>query len=409
MEKVIRRTYRETAKVGAGTHRSMAETFELGRQLYNAALHERIDCYRKTGRSITKVDQFKSLTTVRRDHPEYRAVSVELMRSVLSRVDEGFAHFFRRCGSGGGKPGFPRFKSKHRGLRSLSTSAFSARRSGNRFAIHIKGLGRFLVKRMPARDTIRLVRIVRTALRAVVQFCCRETVDVAPSESEPVGIDVGVEKQAVLSTGEVLPRRTPDNRRRKRLQRGLSKARRGSHARAKKRLAYAKECERVAEREKQYIHRVASALVKRYPNLVVERLNIANLVRSARGTKEEPGRHVKQKSGLNRSILEQRWGYFVQLLRYKAARAGGSVERVRPHNTSKTCSGCGWKHPDLSLETRVFDCEQCGLSLDRDHNAAINIRNRSKLWLSGGKGASAPPDTRPGVGPSIPLVAAGSA
>ena len=118
---------------------------------------------------------------------------------------------------------------------------------------------------------------------------------------------------------------------------------------------------------------------------------------------------MKQKSGLNRSILEQRWGYFVQLLRYKAARAGGSVERVRPHNTSKTCSGCGWKHPDLSLETRVSDCEQCGLSLDRDHNAAINIRNRTKLWLPGGKGASAPPDTRPGVEHSIPLVAAGSA
>ena len=408
METVIHRTFREVASVSRATHRRLDNALELGRQLYNAALQERIECYQKTGGTISPYDQYKSLTVVRSEDPAYRALSVELMRSVLNRVDEGFKHFFRRVRAGMA-PGFPRFKGRGRGLRSLSMARFSVHQSGKRFSVHIKGIGRFRVKRMPPRGTIKVLRIVKTPLRVMLHFCCEGAVEVSRYAAEPVGVDVGVEKQAVLSTGEVLPKRTPDLRRKKQLQRRLSKAKRGSQARAKKRLSYAKECERVSEREKQYIHRVTTALVRRHPSLVIEDLQIANMTRSARGTAENPGRNVRRKAGLNRSILEQHWGYFVELLTYKAERAGGSVERVPPHNTSKTCSRCGWKHPNITLKVRIFECEDCGLRLDRDHNAAINIRNRSKLWLSGGKGSSELPDTRPDVVFSIPPVAAGSA
>ena len=338
---------------------------------------------------------------IRSEDPAYRALSVDLMRSVLNRVEEGFRHFFRRV-KAGEAPGFPRFKGRHRGLRSLSTTRFSVRQSGRRFSVHVKGIGRFMVRRMPPRDAIRVLRIVKTPLRVMLHFCCGEAVDISRYAAGPVGVDVGVEKQAVLSTGEVLARRTPDLRRKKRLQRRLSKAEKGGRNRERKRLTYARECERVSEREKQYIHRTTTALVRRHPNLVVEDLRIANMTGSAKGTAGNPGRNVRQKAGLNRSILEQYWGYFVELLTYKAERAGGSVERVHPHNTSKTCSRCGWKHPNLSLETRVFECGDCGLRLDRDHNAAINIRNRSTLWLSGGKGSSELPDTRPDGEPCHP-------
>ena len=390
------------------THRGLEDALELGRQLYNAALQERIECYRKTGGTISPYDQYKSLTVVRSEDPAYRALPVVMMRSVLKRVDEGFKHFFRRVRAGMA-PGFPRFKGRGRGLRSLSMARFSVHQSGKRFSVHIKGIGRFRVKRMPPRGTIKVLRIVKTPLRVMLHFCCEGAVEVSRYAAEPVGIDVGVEKQATLSTGEVLPKRTPDLRRKKRLQRRLSKAKPGSHARAKKRLAHAKECERVSEREKQHIHRVTTELVRRHPNLVVEDLQIANMTRSAKGTAENPGRSVRRKAGLNRSILEQYWGYFVELLTYKAERAGGSVERVPPHNTSKTCSRCGWKHPNITLKVRIFECEDCGLRLDRDHNAAINIRNRSKLWLSGGKGSPELPDTRPDDGLFIPPVAVGSA
>ena len=393
------RTIRETASLGRGTHQRLDHALELGRQLYNAALQERIDCYQKTHKSISCQDQCKSLTLIRRDDTTYRDLPVDLMRrSALLRLDEAFKHFFRRVKllrnhpKAGLKVGFPRFKSKHRGIRSLTTLSFTLHRSGRRFAVGIKGLGKFKVKYAPPKEAIKFVRIVRTPVRVVVQFCYSKTIDVQQQADEPVGIDLGVSKQAVLSTGESVDKRTPDMRRTKRLQRRLSKAVKGSNNRTKKRLAYAKERSRISEREKQAMHRLTSELVKRHKHFVVEDLAYQNMTRSAKGDAENPGRHVAQKSGLNRSILEQYWGYFVQLLTYKAASAGGWVERVPPHNTSKLCSRCGWKHPDLTLKIRVFECAICGLCLCRDRNAAINIKHRSTRW-SGGN-CLEQPDTR---------------
>ena len=409
MERVFHTTFRETASLSRGVHERLDNALELGRQLYNAALQERIECYQKTGGGIGLYDQYKSLTLVRSDDPAYRALHVGLMRSVLERVEEGFKHFFRRVGAADARPGFPRFKGGRRGLRSLSTTGFSVCHSGRRLSVHIKGIGRFVVKRMPPRESIRLLRIVKTPLRVVLHFCCEKTIDVVPCDSEPVGIDVGVAKQATLSTGEALSKRVPNTRRMKRLQRKLSRAKRGSRNREKKRLAYAKECERLSERERQHVHRITTEIVRECPNLVVEDLEIANMTASAKGTAGKPGRNVRQKAGLNRSILEQYWGYFVQLLTYKAERAGGSVERVPPHNTSKACSSCGWRHPNLTLEKRVFLCHECGLNLDRDHNAAINIRNRSALWLPGGNASPEAPGMRPDGESCISPVAVGGA
>ena len=200
---------------------------------------------------------------------------------------------------------------------------------------------------------------------------------------------------------------TSHRRRARRLQRKLSKAVKGSNSRIKKRVVYAKERARISEREKQAMHRLTSELVKKHKHFVVEDLAFQNMTRSAKGDAENPGTHVAQKSGLNRSILEQYWGYFVQLLTYKAASAGGWVERVPPHNTSRLCSGCGWKHPDLTLKVRVFECAICGLCLCRDCNAAINIKHRSTRW-SGGN-CPEQPDTRLDIELPIQPVAAGGA
>ena len=414
MEKQFVRTLRETASLGRATHQRLDHALELGRQLYNAALQERMDCYQKTHRSISYQDQCRSLTLIRRDDAAYRDLPVDLMRrSALLRLDEAFKHFFRRVKLLKKNPqsslraGFPRFKSRNRGLRSLTTSSFTLHRSGKRFAVGIKGLGKFTVSHAPPKEAIRFVRIVRTPLRVVVQFCHSKTIDVQEQAGEPVGIDLGVSKQAVLSTGESLPGRKPDMRRARRLQRKLSKAGRHSGNRVKKRLAYARERARISEREKQAIHRLTSALVRKHKHFVVEDLAFQNMTRSAKGDAENPGTHVAQKSGLNRSILEQYWGYFVQLLTYKAASAGGWVERVAPHNTSKLCSRCGWKHPDLTLNIRVFECAICGLCLCRDQNAAINIKHRSTRW-SGGN-CPEQPDTRLDIELPIQPVAAGSA
>ena len=172
-----------------------------------------------------------------------------------------------------------------------------------------------------------MVRVVRTPRRVKLQFVMEvaepDVIDVRP----PVGIDVGIKDRAVLSNGHKVPKNVVDRMEIKRRQRILSRAKRGSNNREKKRRWLSKEWQRVTEQEKGKVHEITSALVKDHAcRFVVEDLKISNMVKNR---------------NLSRSILEQQWGYFVQCLTYKAESAGGWVVKVDPRNTTQQCSGCG--------------------------------------------------------------------
>ena len=147
---LIKRTYKETAKVSKQGHITLDEFLLFEQQLYNAALHERESYYRATGDSIKLFDQYNSLTIVRKELPEYEQYGVDATRSALRRVDYAFKSFFRRVKEGAKKPGYPRYKSRNR-MRSFDCPAggFTIRESGNRWAIGIKGLEPFIVKSIP--------------------------------------------------------------------------------------------------------------------------------------------------------------------------------------------------------------------------------------------------------------------
>ena len=157
----------------------------------------------------------------------------------------------------------------------------------------------------------------------------------------------------------------------KRRQRILSRAKRGSNNREKKRRLLAKAWQRVTEREQGKVHEITAALVKDHAcRFVVEDLKIPNMVRNRR---------------LSRSIVEQQWGYFVHCRTYKAASAGGWVTKVDPQNTTQQCSGCGSMPRDkLGLDQRMYHCYACGMVLDRDLNAAVNILHRGLSFDSAG-------------------------
>ncbi|MYA35226.1 MAG: IS200/IS605 family element transposase accessory protein TnpB [Gammaproteobacteria bacterium] len=371
------RVHSRAAKLSSSTHRKLNRFLFLSRQLYNAALDERINAHRKAGESIGFYDQCKSLTEIRRDMPEFANFNATAFRSVLNRLDHSFKRFFAHGG-------FPRFKGRNRGIRSFEVPAgqFRIRQSGKRHAIHIKGFGRFVVRDVPE-GTIRLVRVVQTPIRVKLQFVTEYNHPSIQVDTPFTGIDLGVEKQATLSTGESLPKIVIDDTRRKRLQRRLSKAKKGSNGRAKKRLALAREAQRIAERQRNAIHRITTGLVRKYgANWVVENLNVKGMTASG----------GNRKRGLNRNILAQQWGTFVNQLVCKAERAGGEVRRINPAYTSKTCSECGTVNETLKLSDRTFDCLACGHSLDRDLNAAINIRNKVYVSLPGGDTPGARPD-----------------
>ncbi|GAV19801.1 putative transposase DNA-binding domain protein [Mariprofundus micogutta] len=120
------------------------------------------------------------------------------------------------------------------------------------------------------------------------------------------------------------------------------------------------------------------------------------MVRSAKGTLDAPGKKVKQKSGLNKSILNSAWGRVDEFLAYKALRAGKLTIKVPPHFTSQQCSVCGFTHKDNRLKQSVFICQQCGFTENADFNAAINIAAKGiDMILSGDR------KTKPKKGCSI--------
>ena len=136
-----------------------------------------------------------------------------------------------------------------------------------------------------------------------------------------------------------------------------------------------KEAHRIKLRERNALHRATTAVVKKHNNLAIEALQIGNMTASAKGTEDDPGKNVKQKAGLNRAILEQQWGAFGDQLKYKAEAAGGGLVKVPAAYTTQTCNKCGHRQK-MPLNTRTYECSNCGAVEDRDVNAAKNILHR---------------------------------
>ncbi|MGP4085188.1 RNA-guided endonuclease InsQ/TnpB family protein [Streptomyces sp. KR55] len=131
-------------------------------------------------------------------------------------------------------------------------------------------------------------------------------------------------------------------------------------------------------------HQTTTYLARTYSVLVVEHLDIPNMTKSARGTIEEPGKNVKQKAGLNRSISQEAWGRTVTMLTYKTARYGGTLHKVPAPGTSQRCSACGFTTPGSRESQAVFVCKNpdCGWSGNADHNAARNILHLYRMGLA---------------------------
>jgi putative transposase len=133
------------------------------------------------------------------------------------------------------------------------------------------------------------------------------------------------------------------------------------------------------------VHKVTTAIVKSHAYVVVEALKVKNMSASAKGDAQKHGKNVRQKAGLNRSILDQGWGMFRQFLAYKLKyNYGTKLIEVKAHYTSQRCSECGHTHKDNRKNQASFKCMQCGLAMNADINAAINIRTAGLAELACG-------------------------
>lgn len=360
-------SYRYRLLPNKAQYRALAEICESQRHLYNAALAERIDCYRKTGSGLSYFRQAMELRECRRDLPEMAALPANIQRGTLKRLDRAFNAFFRRV-KRGDEPGFPRF----RNAAAFTSFAF-AEFSGVTFdgkRLHFKGLPgglRVHLHRQLPEGKICTANFRRDRRGWSVTFNVKAVAVEKVAIGTAVGIDVGLKALAYLSDGTSIPNIRPAQkaeRAMRRSQRALARCRRGSTRRSKIRKAVAASHETIANIRRTYLHQQSAWLVKAYDLIAVEDLNVAGLARSM----------------FAKAIHDVSWTAFIDMIAYKAERAGKHFVKVDAKNTTQGCSSCGVIVPK-TLAVRMHDCPHCGLVLDRDENAARNVLRKGVLAL----------------------------
>ena len=293
----------------------------------------------------------------------------------MRRADRARQAFYRRVGKGE-KPGYPRFKSSRRWhtIELANVDASMVKNRGNYYAIRIKGLPeiRFRKGLVLPEDTPKALTITLRGRRLFVNLTYEMECAALPASDAAAGVDMGVSDRLALSNGERVGRRRKPNAKLRRAQRRLSGCKKGGHRWRKRRAVLANQQHRERVRNRNECHRITTELVRRFGLIAVEDLSTKNMTASAKGTIENPGKNVRQKAGLNRSINEQTWGLLRSQIAYKAEWAGREMVLVDPRFTSQRCSGCGAVAAGNRHQKR-YDCAECGMSEDADVNAAKNI------------------------------------
>jgi putative transposase len=343
------------------------------------------------------LEQCRQLTAARAGHPWLAAGSQTVQQQALRDFARAMAAFFDP-GNPAGRPSW-RKAGRDEGFRIVGRGRQWEVRRVSRHVGQVRvpkaGWVRFRWSRAapPGAKSYRVT--LDRAGRWHVAFAAIPDPVPVPGNGRAVGIDRGVVVSAALSTGELLscPALTARERiRLRRLQRRLARAKRGSNRRGRVRHAIARMRARETDRRKDWVEKTSTGIARRFAVIRVEDLQITNMTRSAKGTRDNPGRNVRQKAGLNRGILGSGWGLLVRRLQDKAP---GRVEKIKPQYTSQRCSACRQVDPESRESQAVFRCTACGFAGHADVNAARNIAAGHAVTARGGDGAARPVNREP--------------
>ena len=370
-------------------------------ELQNSARHDRLVAYETEGVFVSLSDQQTLLTAAREKYDDFRAVPQDFQNHTLRRTDKAFAAFRKRCKNGDAQKGYPRHKKRVRSLtwslRKYTKVVRKKTKDTDKQTIRIREnpiietqfrhnrlkvpkLGEVKIRmHRPLQGDPKEITLVKKASGWYAHISCEipDTPKVEPTEA--VAVDVGTTHYLTTSEGE-----KEDNPRWYRQAEGLlrkhskdlSRKQKGSHRRKKQQHKLTLHHERTTNKRKDFIGKLVYKLYYHLENnvLVAEDLGISNMVKN---------KH------LSKSISDASWGIFFKWCADIAERDGLHFHQVSPKNTSQTCSCCGQKSPEkLSLSVKTFSCQSCGSSIDRDHNAAINIllraacAHRGERWVT---------------------------
>ena len=355
------RTYKYRLKPNKTQEQALVDTLTKCCTLYNKCLEDRKFLWENNKESISCFSQIKKIPTYNLDLSN---VYSQVLQNVVARVDNAYKGLFRRL-KAGDKPGYPRFKSSAR------YDSFCYPQTGFKLIDNKLKLSKIgvipvrLHRNIPNNAVIKTCTIKRDTMnRWFVSFSLElPDVKVTCNNGKSIGIDVGCESFVTLSDGSKIQHPHYYKQSLDKLSKLLSRV---DNLKNKKSKRYRKVKHtlnklqiKVANQRNNFQHQLSKQIVNTYSTIFVEDLNIKGMAES-------------NYRNLNRSIMDSGWGYFLDMLSYKAEEAGKRVIKVNPAYTSQICSNCGTM-VKKELSVRLHSCPNCRIELDRDVNAAINI------------------------------------
>lgn len=344
------------------------KTLYLCRTLYNLALEQRIFAYATQKKNIRKFDQYNQLTELKKAYPIFAEVYAQVLQNPIDRLDKAFQNFFRRV-KNKEKPGFPRFKSEDR----FNSFIFPQYKKLvlNKNKIHLSKIGDIrIIYHRQIEGITKTISVIKEADNYYVSVVCEiekeQQKKIIISRNKIVGIDLGLIHFATLSNNETIA--NPRHLRKssvklKRQQRSLSKKAKKSANRRKQRRMVARIYNKIRNQRKDFLHKLSKELVSKYDLLAFEDLNIKQLLN-------------KKVRNINRNISDASWRQFIDYCAYKAEEAGKHLILIDAKDTTKTCNKCHYIMK-LPLWVREYNCPRCGIKIDRDLNASLNIADRA--------------------------------
>jgi putative transposase len=338
------------------------------RWVYNWGLARKIESYKVTGKSISTADLDKELNHVKKDElPWLREMPAVVLQRALRHLDAAYCYFFSNV-KAGKKPGFPKFKSKKRGTGSFGVCGVLPRYIT---ATHIQlpKIGKIRLKEhgyLPVNNPKVHILGATAKERAGHWFVIlkvEEEIADPVSLKEATGVDLGISSLATLHDGtkfENPKTLTKAQRKLKRMQRSVTRKQKGSQNRCKAIFKLAHAHKRIADVRSNTLHHVSAAITKRFGVVGLEDLNVEGM---------------RKNHSLAQAVNDAGLSELRRQIEYKLAWKGGRTVKVdRFYPSTKRCSRCGVVKESMLLSERIFKCESCGLVLDRDTNAAENLR-----------------------------------
>lgn len=359
------------------------------RFVFNKALALQKENYEAGGQFITYVSMAKQLTAWR-SSPETLWLSeapYHSLQQALKDLDRAYKNFFQ------GRTQFPRFRKKdsRNSFRYPDPQQIKLDQKNSRIFLPKLGWVRYRKSRVVI-GKLRNVTVSNKGTKWFISIQIEQEVETPVSQATTaIGVDVGISRFATLSNGNYIAPVNSLRKHKKRLakyQRRMSRKVKFSKNWKKAKTKVQKVHTDISNARQDFLHKATTAISKSHALVCVEDLQICHMSKSSSGTLKEPGRMVRQKSGLNRSILDQSWGMFRRQLEYKLKWNGGLLLAVPPEYTSQTCPDCNYVSKDNRKTQAEFECVCCHYKNHADVVGAINVLERGYRLLARGEMAS---------------------